>query len=274
MVVSRNFGVELVSYAGPLDLLLFLVRRDELDLKTIRLAEITQQFCQFIEVLEELQVDDVGEFIEMASVLVSMKAKAVLPVEQTLAGDESLDIEDPTEELVHRLLEYKKYRDAAIVLDEQSRRWQMRYARQHRQAPVPSNRSSETEVAKIEIWDLVSAFGRILRENQPPLSEEVVFDSTPIHQHMHRIHQLVANQGEVELQSLFAPGAHKSTLVAIFLAALELTRHHGCLAERDETSESIFLRPGADFPEVLEVADVDSISDSHLRQANLAGTPR
>ncbi len=156
-----DFHVDVGQYAGPLDLLLFLVKREELDLSSIRLSKLTEQFQSYLEVLVEINVDDVGEFLEMASVLIEMKLKLLLPTDAKPEESEEVVLEDPADQLVERLVQYKRYRDAASILDEQSRRWQLRYSRLANDLPSRRNDADEQPIADLEIWDLVSAFGRI-----------------------------------------------------------------------------------------------------------------
>ena len=264
-----TFAVDLPIYAGPLDLLLYLVRREELDLPAISLSKITRQFCDYLEVLAVLETDDVGDFIETASILIEMKARAVLPTEPIPLTDEEIQFDDPADQLVQRLIDYKKYRDASVMLEEQSRRWQLRYSRQSDDLPARAIDQGEQPIAELEIWDLVSAFGRILRESQPLPTTNVVYDETPIHVHMQRIHGIVRENGPTELQSLFQVRAHKSTLVAMFLATLELTRHHGLLAQQDDESGLIWLHAGEDFSASLDVAEVDNLSHEKMASSNM-----
>ncbi len=134
--------------------------------------------------------------------------------------------------------------------------------------------ADEQPIADLEIWDLVSAFGRILRENRQVATTTVVYDDTPIHVHMQRIHQRILEQKEIELQSLFEIRAHKSTLVAMFLATLELTRHHGVVALQRKANGPIFIGRGPEFQEVLAVAEVHNLDNSAIDRSNLPVRPR
>ena len=120
-----DFRVDLNVFRGPLDLLLYLVRKHELEILDIPIAPITDQYLEYLSVLQQLDVDAVGDFLAMAATLVEIKSQQVLP-----RGDEvEEDLEDPRQELIHRLLEYKHFRDAASILEEQSRQWQQQYPR-------------------------------------------------------------------------------------------------------------------------------------------------
>src|SRR4029077_20473518 len=120
-----SFQVELSEFRGPLDLLLFLVRKHEVQIMEIPIAQITDQFLQYLEVLQQLNVDDVGEFVEMASTLIEIKSRSVLP----RAEEVEEPLEDPRQDLVRRLLEYKRFKDAASMLEERGRAWQEHFPR-------------------------------------------------------------------------------------------------------------------------------------------------
>src|SRR6185437_9491313 len=113
------------TFRGPLDLLLYLVRKHEVEIVDLPIALVTEQFLAYLTLLKELDVNAVGDFVEMASTLMEIKSRLVLP-----HGDESEEeLDDPRQELVRRLLEYKKFKDAASILEEQQRAWQERFPR-------------------------------------------------------------------------------------------------------------------------------------------------
>jgi segregation and condensation protein A len=265
------FGVDLPSYHGPLDLLLYLIRREELPLEEISLSKITAQYTEYVSLLEGFDLDEVGEYIDIASQLIELKARFVLPSEsQDDAEPNNAGVNPETmEHLVERLLQYKRFRDVASVLDEQSRQWQLRFPRLANDFPKRRIDSSATSIARIEVWDLVSAFGRILKAKQKPAEQTLAFDNTPLHVHMQRLHALVKDRRELELQDLFESGMHKSTLIAMFIATLELTRHYGMLAVQEGADQPLVLVPGPDFPDVLQVHEVDNTDSDRLQAANM-----
>lgn len=270
-----EFSVDISQYCGPLDLLLHIVRREEISLSELPLAKITEQYLDYLEVLVELQIDDVGDFLEIASLLVEMKSKQAIPTteEESAEGDagEQLDMSD---ELVYRLMEYKRIRDAASILEEQGERWQLRYSRMVNDLPTRRMDMGEQPIQPIEVWDLVSAFGRILRERQPPASTNVVYDDTPIHTYMERIHGLVCDEERVELTTLFQPGMHKSSLVAMFLATLELTRHYGLSTEQKDAGHPLYLLAGDQFKRELDVHKIENLSFDQVVNSNMPVAPR
>lgn len=248
------FDVDLPCYHGPLDLLLYLIRREELDIESIPLARIAKQYCEFVEVLAELDLENVSEFIDVMTQLLETKAHRVLPQSQT--EEESLEESeeaDPSGHLIERLIQYKRFRDLASVLDEQSRQWQLRYGRMHTVEPRRRTPDSELPIAKIEVWDLVSAFGRILKAKFKPPTHEITYDNTPIQVYMERIHSRISDGTAVELHEFFQPGMHKSALVATFLATLELTRYHGVHAVQGDSDGALWLQKGEGFSENLSI---------------------
>lgn len=232
-----DFRVELDIFRGPLDLLLYLVRRHEVELAEIPVAAITDQYLGYLSVLAEIDVNAVGDFVAVASILVELKSQQALPQ----AEDTELLVEEDRRDLVERLLEYKRYRDAASVLEERGRQWQRRYPRLAADL-TPSQRDVADEpIHEVELWDLVSAFGRIMRDTEASKPSNIIYDETPIAVYMERIRARVLRTGRLSFADLFEPGMHKSTLVGIFLAALELVRHGHVRVEQDRLFGEIHL---------------------------------
>ncbi|MEX0711117.1 MAG: segregation/condensation protein A [Pirellulales bacterium] len=249
-----NFRVDLATFRGPLDLLLYLVRKHELEIVEIPIAEITSQFLDYLSVLEQLDVNGVGDFLEMASTLIEIKSRMVLP----RGGEEEDELDDPRQELVRRLLEYKKFKDAASILEERSRAWQERFGRMADDLPGRDRNLAEQPIHELELWDLVSAFGRVLRDNQSTAASNIVYDETPIHVYMARIHEWLRARGRLTFSELFQSAGHKSSLIGIFLAVLELVRHHGVRAEQNELFGEIWILPGPETSQPLDVSGVDN----------------
>ena len=266
-----TFRIELPAYRGPLDLLLYLVRRHEVDLTQMPLAKIVDQYVQYIEILKELDLGDVGDFLALASTLIEMKSQAVLP--QIVEDEDEEQIEDPQSELVERLLQYKEIRDAAAVLDEMSSRWQRRYQRMADDLPTRRVDPGDQPIVDLEIWDLVSAFGRIMREAGGPPPTEVICDDTPIHVYMQQIHNRLKDTEQIPLVDLVSGGVHKSSLIGWFLATLELTRHHGAAVEQDPNGDIVIVRT-VNYREQLNVDEIDSYEGDQFEAANAPSGPR
>ncbi|MFK8112741.1 MAG: ScpA family protein [Rubripirellula sp.] len=265
------FRVELPAYRGPLDLLLYLVRRHEVNLSEMPLSKIVNQYLEYIEVLKEMNLTDVGDFIDLASTLVEMKSLAVLP--KIVDEDAEEAITDPQTELVERLLQYKEIRDAASILDEMGSRWQQRYERMSDDLPSRRMDPGDQPIVDLEIWDLVSAFGRIMRESKGPPQTEVVYDDTPIHVYMQRIHGKLQETDKLNLVDMIEGGIHKSSLIGWFLATLELTRHHGAAVEEDENGDIVVVRT-ANYSNDLSVNEVDNYGAEEFDAVNMPGRPR
>ena len=249
-----DFRVDLEVFRGPLDLLLYLVRKHEVDIIEIPIALVADQYACYIDVIEQIDVNAAGEFLEMASTLTEIKSRMVLP-----RGDEvEDDLEDPRQELVRQLLEYKKFKDAASLLDERSRIWQERFPRLDSDFPPRERNLAEEPIHEVELWDLVTAFSRVLRDRQALKPSNIVYDETPIHVYMARIRKQLIAKGRLAFCDVFERGIHKSTLVGIFLAILELVRHDIVHAEQNENFGEIWILPGARIDDSFDPSAVDT----------------
>jgi segregation and condensation protein A len=251
-----EFRVDLEIYRGPLDLLLYLVRKNEVDIQELPIAPITEQYLAFLEVLTEIDVNAAGDFLEMASTLAELKSRLVLP----RADEVQEEIDDPRRDLVRQLLEYKKYKDAASMLEDRARAWQERFPRLARDLPPRARELADEPIHDLEIWDLVSAFSRLMRDREALRPANIVYDETPITVYMQRIHGQLVSRGRLAFSELFAGGMHKSSLVSIFLAMMELVRHHGARAEQEHLFGEIWLYPGSNEP--LDFAQADEYAAS------------
>ncbi|PHS03213.1 MAG: chromosome segregation protein ScpA [Blastopirellula sp.] len=248
-----KFRVDIDNYRGPLDLLLYLVRKHELDICDIPIALVTEQYVVYLDILKELDIDAVGDFLEMSSILIEIKSKMLLP--STVVDEEVL--EDPREQLVERLLEYKRFKDAASLLEDQGRKWQQRHTRQTDDLPPRRIKPADQPIHEVELWDLVSALTRIVRDNNAVQPTNIVYDETPIKVYMQQIHQKISEQGQIFFTEMFSSSMHKSAIIGVFLAVLELVRHHSVLAEQVEMHSDIRLTAGDDFKKDMHFEGVD-----------------
>jgi segregation and condensation protein A len=260
MNCTMQFRIDLDIYRGPLDLLLYLVRQQELDVTELSASAVTEQFLEYITVLEQIDVDAVGEFLDMASMLIEMKSRMVLPGEDEVEEE----LEDPRQELVRRLLEYKQYRDAASMLEERGREWRERFPRLASDLPTRALSPDQQPICEVELWDLVSAFGRVLNEKHALTGPESIrYDETPIHVYMQRIDERLRRDGRVAFTVFFDATVHKSTLVGMFLAVLELVRHQHARAAQPELFGEIWLEPG-DEPLPAELSLVEGCGSKRM----------
>lgn len=247
-----DFRVDLNIYRGPLDLLLYLVRKHELEITAIPVSLVTEQYLEYLSLLEELDVNAVGDFLEMASTLMEIKSRMVLPAADEV--DEPLD--DPREELVQRLLDYKRFRDAASMLEERGRQWQRRYPRFSDDLPPRKVDPADQPIREVELWDLVSALGRMIKENRPAAAN-IVYDDTPVSTYMQRLHERLLKEDRVAFSELFSAGMHKSAMIGVFLAVLELVRHYNAITQQDDRHGEIWVTRGEHFPEHFDLSLAD-----------------
>ena len=230
-----DYTVELETFRGPLDLLLFLVKHNEVDLYDIPITKILEQFIAYLDALQVIDVEGAGEFLVMAATLMEIKSRLLLPAD----GPEQPPEEDPRFELVKQLIEYKKYKEAAELLEEQARDQMTRVARLPADAPVLD--LAQQPLRRVELWDLVSAFGRLMRETAALQPRPIVLDETPIHVHMERIVELLRTRGRISFRELFTPPLLRGRLLGLFLALLELIKGNRIEAEQPEPFGEIWL---------------------------------
>jgi segregation and condensation protein A len=237
------YRVQLDLFAGPLDLLLYLVRRNEVDILDLPIAEITAQFVDYLEVLELIDLEVVGDFVATASQLVEIKSRLALPRPEE---DEETGPEiggDPRSELIQQLLEYKKYKDAARALEERAAEWQERYPRLSDDRPRTGKDPSADHIREVELWDLVSALSRVLRRKTVEQHARIRYDDTPISVYVERIGSRVRREGRVAFSALFDETRDRGRIVGMFLALLELLRHHDFRAEQPHDFGEIWITP-------------------------------
>jgi segregation and condensation protein A len=249
-----DYRVELDSYNGPLDLLLFLVKRHEIDLYDIPIAKLTDQYLAYLQQIERIDMDLAGEFLVMAATLVEIKSQLLLPRQEQAVGDDSdgLDALDPRFELVQQLLAYKAYKDAALQLDDRRDQWDQRFA--HAPAKVrdngqPADAAAEEQVEidleDADVMDLVNAFSRILESiGQSRATHDVVYDDTPIGLHADDILDRLQRLGEGKTLSLaeaFAGRTSRGELIGLFLATLELVNQKKITVKQDKAKGEIHL---------------------------------
>lgn len=229
-----DYRIHLDTFSGPLDLLLYLVKRNEVDVRDIPIARITEQFQQYLEVLQMIDMEWAGEFLVMAATLLEIKARMLLPRPEEEAAPER---EDPRASLVQQLLEYKKFKDAANLLEQRAAQQMLRLARQ--ETPVAAE--TTTPLQRVELWDLVSAFGRLLRETSALQPRQIVVDETPIHVLMEEILNRLRQTPRLSLRQLFTPPHTRGRLVGLFLAILELIKGRAIAVEQPEPFGDLFL---------------------------------
>jgi segregation and condensation protein A len=232
---DANYLVDLEVFRGPLDLLLYLVKRDEVDVRDIPIARVAEQFKEYLDVLQLIDVERAGDFLVMAATLMEIKSKMLLPRPPESAEEE----DDPRLELVKQLLQYKRFKEAAALLEARAEEQSQRLARQ---APAaPASAPGLPPLKPVELWDLVSAFGRLMRETTAGQTQSIVVDQTPLHVYMEQILERLRREHRVPLSALFTPPYTRGRLVGLFLAVLELTKVRQVRPEQAEAFDDIWL---------------------------------
>ncbi len=220
--MSSVYNVKLEAFEGPLDLLLHLIRKNEVDIYDIPVSTITRQYLEYIKLMKELNLEIAGEFLVMASTLIQIKSRMLLPVipdEETGEAEE----EDPRAELVRRLLEYQRYKEAADELGERQLLGRDLFAR----SPAPQEEeaeSEERESVEVELFELVDAFRRILSQVSEERFHEVGTDSISIADRINEILDQLAGSQALAFEDLFTGELSRDYLVVTFLAVLELCK--------------------------------------------------
>jgi len=242
-MILADYRIHLGYFGGPLDLLLHLVRRHELDVCRVSLAGITNEFNQHLEVLELLDLDLIGDFIVVASTLLEIKSREVLPTTQDDSDDE-VEEDLSGSELIGRLLSYKRFKQASRQLDDQASEWLERYPRLSDDRPESTGVRVPDRVRGVEIWDLVNALARIVRIPEVLEQTTIRMDETPMSVHQDRIRKRLVLEERAEFSSFFDGQKSQSRIVGIFQAILELIRHEQYRAEQSTAHGEIgILRP-------------------------------
>jgi segregation and condensation protein A len=233
MELDIDLRVKLPVFEGPLDLLLYLIRKHEVDIYDIEIVKITDQYLVCLEAMEEMNIELAGDFLVMAATLVYIKSRMLLPVDQQLPEDE-VDEADPRWELVRQLLEYKKFKDASFELsDLRSEAENIFYREVKSEKPKPVEKPG---IGKVSVVDLVSAFEKILqRAREREGFREIYEDKYTVSEKIEAILDLTGKKGRIRFSELFGDASSRSEMVVTFLALLELIRLKQLSAEQSES---------------------------------------
>jgi segregation and condensation protein A len=238
----REYLVVLDAFRGPLDLLLYLVKREEVDVRDIPVARVAEQFKEHLDVLTLIDVERAGDFLVMAATLAEIKSKLLLP-----RAEESVEYEeDPRRQLVQQLIHYKRFKDAAALLESQAEQHSLRLARR----PSAAGQSNDAQrLQPVELWDLVSAFGRLMRETLAQQTHDVVVDQTPLHVYMGLILDRLRVEPRLPFAALFTPPYTRGRLVGLFLGVLELAKQGRIMPEQADPFTEIWVSLAAEAGE-------------------------
>jgi len=242
------YRVNLDIFAGPLDLLLYLVRREEVDIYDIPIAKITDQYIRYIEMLKSLDIDLAGDFLVMAATLMQIKSAMLLPKAEP-DQLEAEDLSDPRAELIRQLLEYKKFKDAANLLSAAADKQKERFPRPDSIIErLKPDAEPQIDIEQVSVWNLLEAFDSLMKATGSIGDISHIKDDTPIDLYQIEILHRLQIDGPMSFERLFESGTNRVVMVGLFLALLELIRERLVWAEQSDALASIYLKPLTDEP--------------------------
>ena len=229
------YRIELESFQGPLDLLLHLIRKNELDIYDIPIAEITTQYLAYLDIMKDLDLELASEFLVMAATLMYIKSRTLLPVEEE--EEEEGEGEDPREELIRRLIEYKKYKKAAEELAGMPVLHRDIFIRPE------TDMGTQTEEVYTEatIFQLMDAFQRVLTDVDKRTPVEVTKEAFTMEDGVNLIESRLAGQNSMSFGGLFSGLDDRRKIVTVFLSVLELIRQRRLIAVQADYGDPISL---------------------------------
>ncbi len=231
-----SYKIKLEIFEGPLDLLLYLVKKDHLNIYDIPIAQVTGQYLEYLNLMEMLDLNIAGEFLVMAATLLQIKSRMLLPAEEGVVSQEEEG--DPRQELVRRLLEYEKFKEIAQELHEKEIGQREIFQRPKPQAQEGLTADKEVYF-EANIFDLINAFSQALKDIPKEVFYEVVKDKVTLEEATHEILHLLLVRSEVKLSELFGRAKNKMEIIVTFLAVLELIRMKEIVARQNELFQEI-----------------------------------
>jgi segregation and condensation protein A len=239
--------LHLEQFEGPFEVLLYLIRAQEIDIFDIPISKITDQYIRFLELMRDENLDVAGEFLVMAATLIQIKSKMILPVEVDWEEEEDIEEEDPRLELVEKLLEYRRYREIMLRLQALESARSDVFARNVK--PEIEQSEDEDEFLEVSIYDLIQAFRGVLRYVVEGLPHTIIGEGASIDEKIAYIEDQLAEKQSISWIDLFRECKSRVEIVCCFLAILELCRMHRIRAHQHQSFGDIRL-----FPVTTEVA--------------------
>ncbi len=236
-----DYRVELDVYNGPLELLLFLIKKEEVDIHDIPISRITAQYLAHVELIRRIDINLAGEFLVLAATLMEIKSRMLnpQPVVESQSGVSTQELSDPRRELVEQLLQYKQFKDAANALARRADVEQQRFGRSGRREAG----RTPLDIDDINLFTLIDAFNAIMASvGHSAFGHDVVYDDTPISLHQADILDRLMRDGSVTLQAMFTGRKSRSEMIGLFLAMLELIRMKKIIIEQIDPESPIGLR--------------------------------
>jgi segregation and condensation protein A len=235
-----TYQVKLEMFEGPLDLLLHLIREHQLDILDIPIARITEEYLRYLTLMQELDLDVAGEFLLMAATLIHIKSKMLLPPEEAAEG-EVVEEEDPRAELVDRLLQYKKFKEAAQTLGLLEAEQMLLHQR-----GAPALELEVEGPLSVSLFELLRAFRDVLRRAEAPAALEITPEELNVGQRIVLLLDRLAAESPIEFTGLFAGATRRGEIIVTFLALLELLRRRLATARQAEPMGPIMIYRGVE----------------------------
>ena len=217
-----DYKIELEIFEGPLDLLLYLIRKDEVNVHDIPIARITEQYLEYLDLMKMLDLNIAGEFVLMAATLMHIKSRMLLPPSERPEDEDEGPEEDPRLELVRQLLEYKRFKEVAQDLHVLEQEAATTFSRNEEDRSLLA--AAERPLAEVSIFDLLAAFSEVFKRAAEAPAREILGDEVKVADKIQEVRELLQHTHGVRFLDLFRPGATRMELVATFLAMLELIR--------------------------------------------------
>ncbi len=237
MVAMQDYRVHLDTYSGPMDLLLYLIRRDEVDIYDIPISRILEQYLAHVQMLKEIDPDAVGEFLVLAATLMEIKSRLLLPKPPPEESGEVFI--DPRADLVRQLLAYRACREAAAALHQRADEHARRFGRPP--VDLPGGEAS-VDLEEVQIWDLLAVFNRLLASvGRQAVTHDVVYDDTPIALHAVDILDRLVRDGPAMAFERIFEGRTRGEMIGLFLALLELIRQQRVRVQQETALGGIMV---------------------------------
>jgi segregation and condensation protein A len=231
-----SYQVKLDMFEGPLDLLLHLIRERQLDILDIPMATITDEYLRYLAMMQELDLEVAGEFLVMAATLIHIKSRMLLPPEEAAAGEEGEPEEDPRAELVDRLLEYQRFKEAAQTLGQLESEQLLLYRR-----GAPALELEVEGPLSVSLFELLRAFRDVLRRAEAPAQLEITPEELNVGQRIVNLLDRLAQESPLEFTQLFNRSRRRAEIIVTFLALLELLRRRLASARQAEPMGPIMI---------------------------------
>jgi segregation and condensation protein A len=258
------YRVNLAIFEGPLDLLLHLIKKNEVEIVDIPIATITEQYLAYLEMMQDLSLDIAGEFLVMAATLTLIKSRLLLPPSEDEEDDEEAD---PRAALVQQLLEYQRYREAALELAERPLLQRDVFVREPVMDATGDTGDGELPRLQVTVWELLEAFRAVLKRARPESVHEVISEAISLRDRVRTLLHALSVARSIEFESLFNDDTSRFEIIITFLATLELMKMGVVRAIQEERYGRIVIE--------MVVADASAVSlesiDEYDRTAVVKG---